>query len=176
MSIYPNGKPANLRYKWEVAALDVPVPATLINKADVEEWKNYVDCLSPAQKLRKFGQALDQLHSLLTQAEKSPPSDQEKADVFSKWYAASVVSVGLAGHLQYTVEAFHKNTGEITSDIDYTLFVLLDFLKEANSTDIKIWEDRRARYRAVNEEVLDLAIGYGMNSLRAPNANPAPKP
>ncbi len=154
MSIYPKGiDPTSLTYVWEFAALDIPVPTDLESREDQNEWCAYLECLSPAQKLRKFGQALDTLHAMHDKAP-SPElrSDDEKKALHSAWYASSISGHLLHKNFHFDTEKMYK-TGGHGSDILNRIDSILDFLKSVNSPDMKIWEGRFARHQKVDKNV-----------------------
>ena len=152
MSIYPGGRPSGLIYKFDIAAIDLPIPADLTDRKDQQEWSSYCDCLSPGQRIRKFGQALDEFHALLDKApDPMKLTEEEQAVVYSKWMAASILNVSL-GSLQFETEKTYRDPRFIKSDIDKGLFCLNDFLKSVNSPDLQKWEDRRARHNQITDK------------------------
>lgn len=157
MSIYPEGvDPRGLIYKFDVAALNLPIPDDLTDRKDAEAWRNYADCLSPAQQIRNFAEALDQLHALAPAGRDlraAPEAEQAKA--YSKWMAASCVMAALHDKFHFETEETYNNPRKFyKSDIERTVYNIVDFLKSVNSPDVQAWEDRQARHRAVDRDSL----------------------
>ncbi len=156
MSIYPEGTdPSSLIYTWEIAALDIPVPADLESRDDQKEWLNYLDCLSPAQKLRKFGQALDGLHA--THDVSPAPdlrSDEQKKALHSAWYAVSIAGHALHKNFDFQTEERTLKGGH-RSNVLNQLDCILDFLRSVNSSDTKTWEARFERHKNVDKNVFN---------------------
>jgi hypothetical protein len=152
MSIYPEGMKADgLMYKFEIAALDVPVPDDLTDRADAQEWHSYCDCLSPAQRLRKFGQALDAFHGLMAKtAEPLTLPEAEQIVLYSKWKAASILNAVLSQNVNFDTKETYRGD-LIKSDIDRGLYCVTDLLRSVNSSEAKLWEDRRARHNALTD-------------------------
>ncbi|MBI4422595.1 MAG: hypothetical protein HY554_02645 [Elusimicrobia bacterium] len=133
------------RYKWDVAAIDRPVPASLIGRAELADWRNYLSCLSPAQQLRELGQALDELHGALerTPDPRALPEPAQRA-LYSLWVAVQEAGVDVAERFGFPAKERHSSA--FTSDVDESLFLLLDFLKQVRSAEVEAWEARRARH------------------------------
>lgn len=146
MTIYPYGRPAGISRHWQIAAIDLPIPNRLVEDEDKHEWINYLDCLSPAQQMRKAAQAADQFLALL---EKSPAdlallSEREQILVYSKWTAMSYASNMLAKRLLFA-EGEGKKSKEYPTDMDRNISQLIDFMNAVNSPDVKDWEKRREK-------------------------------
>jgi|GEM_PF-3444742 len=180
MSIYPKGtKPETLMFKFDVAALNLPVPDDLTDRKDAQEWSGYVRNLSPAQQIKNFAEALDQFHALAPAGRDlrtAPEADQVKA--YSKWMAASALMVGLHDKFHFdTAETYQQPSKFYKSDIERTIFNVVDFLKAVNSADVQAWEERQARHRAVDREsLLDIIHKYeGKPRNPQPGASQSPK-
>ncbi len=180
MTIYPYGR-HNLSRKWDIAAIDLPVPNRLIEDEDKNEWASYLDCLSPAQQLRKVAQATDQFLELLDKAPKDLTllSEREQVLVFSKWMAMTYAANTLGKRLQFC-EGEGKKSKEYPTDMDCNFSQLIDFLKSVNSPDVKAWEKRRERHHFYSNEedtpfskLLNLGFTTFANS---ENARKAPPP
>jgi hypothetical protein len=177
MSIYPGGKPSHLRYKFDIAAIDLPIPSDL-GRDDAQEWQSYCDCLSPAQRIRKFGQALDEFHTLMDKAGPNPlkiPED-DQAVLYSKWLAATILNVELSKGFNFDTERSYRDPSFIKSDIDKGLFCLTDLLKGVNSSDLTIWEDRRKKHNQITDETILPLLNkfHGYKGKPAKAAQPTP--
>ena len=149
--IIDNIENKGLIYKWQIAALDIPVPADLTDRNDKYEWANYLECLSVSQQLRKLGQALDEFHNLFEKtADPFALPKEEQITLYSKWEAASIASCSVANRLETALPS--QQTEAFKSDIDRHLFLVTDFLKGVNSQDTKIWEDRHARHNNLDRD------------------------
>ena len=178
MTIYSRGKPDALWYKWQIAALEVPVPDRLIENEDIEEWRQYLDCLSPAQQVRKLGQALDEF---LDMFEKNPEPlklpEKDQIFLYSKWASATETAVVVANRLMFSAGE-GEDERRFTSDIGRYLFMLTDFLEGVNSHDLPAWRRRQerheqltAQFRTPFGDFLKAAI-YGFASIE--NSKKAP--
>jgi len=161
MSIYPkNVDASSLMYKFDVAALNLPIPDDLTDRQDAREWRSYVSNLSPAQQIKNFAEALDQFHTLAPAGRDlrlAPEAEQAKA--YSKWMAASCLMAELSGKFHFETAQTYNNPSMFKSDIERTVYQVVDFLKSVNSADVQAWEDRQARHRAVDRDSF-LAIIY----------------
>jgi hypothetical protein len=141
MSIYPQGvDPHQLRFKWQTAAINVPVPDDLTDKKDQQEWETYLGCLSLSQQLSKFGQALDEFHTLMRQT--PDPDTAPKAEgtrLYSKWLAAHMAGTSLFPRLHHAIEDFER---KITSDIGMIAFLAAELHRDIQSPEAKAWEER----------------------------------
>jgi hypothetical protein len=173
MSIYPSEiekKMEGLSWKWELAAFDVPVPSDLIKQEDGGQWSRYLDCLSPAQQLRKFGQALDQLHALLENVtDPQALTEKDQIAIYSKWQAASYANVAIQGRFQFAMD---DSSRKFKSDIERGTFFITDFLKSVSSPDVKLWEDRQAKHNNINKAVFDSVHSTAIKVKRVVNNNP----
>ena len=155
MSIYPGGvNPDRLMYKFEVAAIDLPIPSDLTDRKDAQEWSSYANALSPAQRLRKFGQALDEFHALLDTAPGGDPralQEDQQITLYSKWLAAGTLNVELLRGIDFDTEETYRGH-VITSDIGKGLFCIIDLLKSVQSPDVSKWEARNTRHEAVSSD------------------------
>jgi hypothetical protein len=153
MTIYPYGRPPGLNRKWQIAAIDLPVPDRLIEDEDKNEWSSYLDCLSPAQQLRKTAQATDQFIGLLDKApaDLNLLSEREKILVFSKWVAMTYAANTLGKRLQFA-EGEGKKSKEYPTDMDCNFSQIIDFLTSVNSPDVKAWEKRREGHHKYSNE------------------------
>ncbi|MDP2206548.1 MAG: hypothetical protein Q8K65_09605 [Alphaproteobacteria bacterium] len=157
MSIYPkNVDTSRLMYKFDIAALNLPIPDDLTDRRDAEAWRNYVDCLSPAQQIRNFAEALDQFHALAPAGrDLRTASEDEQSKAYSKWMAASCLTAALHGKFHFETEETYRNPDKFyKSDIEQVVHNIVDFLKAVNSPDVQAWEDRRACHRAVDNDSL----------------------
>lgn len=154
MSIYPGGKrPEKLRFTFDIAALDLPIPSDL-GYDDAKEWQSYCSCLSPAQRIRKFGEALDEFHAMMAKAGPDPlkiPED-DQAVLYSKWLAATILNCELSKGIHFETERTYRDQSFIKSDIDKGLFCLTDLLQGVHSADLKTWEDRRKRHNEITDQ------------------------
>ncbi|MCE9508508.1 MAG: hypothetical protein K8R48_09405 [Alphaproteobacteria bacterium] len=158
MSIFSDEQKSKLRYVWDFAALDLPVPDKLEGD-DKIEWNSYSKYLSPSDKIRKFGQALDQL--LAVASNMTGPGSPSEADL-TKFYAKWEASMILGSHVG---TAFNHQTEKLRydhfkSDIDYSLFWLVEFLKNVNSADTKTWQDRHQKYLTMSDSIHDNVSKY----------------
>lgn len=181
MTIYPYGRPQGLNRKWQIAAIDLPVPNRLIEDEDKNEWISYLDCLSPAQQLRKTAQATDQFIALL---DKAPPdltllSEREQILVFSKWLAMTCAANTLGKRLQFA-EGEGKKSKEYPTDMDCNFSWIIDFLKSVNSPDVKAWEKRREghhKYSNEGDTPFSKLLDHGYKTFASnENAKKAPPP
>ena len=83
MTIFSDEQKKTLKRTWDYAALDLPVPDKLEGN-DRDEWNSYSKYLSPSDKIRKFGQALDQL--LAVTSNMTGPGSPSEADL-TKFHA-----------------------------------------------------------------------------------------
>jgi hypothetical protein len=144
MSIYPGGRPPNLRYLWEIAAYDLPIPDRLLDIADAIEWDTYVQALPPARLMKKLAEALDEFHqAALPHANlmKLPPDQQVR--IFSKWRAASNAADEMKRRLEYLPG---PGRGNYVSEIDEALFFIAEFLDSVDSRETKLWTERRRHH------------------------------
>lgn len=181
MTIYPYGKKKGLVFKWDIAAYDLPVPNRMIEDEDTKEWASYLDCLSPAQQLRKTAQATDQWLTLLDKAPKDPAllSEREQILLFSNWMGTTIAAVSVAKRLDFSVGEGRRQT-EFPTDLDRYYFGIIDFLKGVNSPDVKAWEQRRERVAAhlnPDDGMMSkvISIGYG-SFANSENVKKAPPP
>lgn len=182
MSIYPNGKkPEGLIYKWDIAALNLPVPDDLTGQEDANEWHYYVQNLRPAQQVRVFGQALDQFHALLGDTKdllKRP--ENEQAALYSKWRAASSAGHATSQSFHFeTEETYRDNRKLFRSDIDRQIYNIVDFLKSVNSPDAAAWEKRGERHKdlwEMRDELLDLLNKFPRKEAKPRPGEKAPAP
>ncbi|MEZ0262484.1 MAG: hypothetical protein ACAH80_15880 [Alphaproteobacteria bacterium] len=181
MTIYPYGKPKNLSMKWQYAAIDLPVPDRLIEDEDKREWSSYLDCLSPAQQLRKAAQATDQFIALLDKApaDLTLLSEREQILVFSKWMAMTFAANMVSTRLQFC-EGEGRKSKEYPTDMDCNFSRIIDFLSSVNSPDVKEWEKRRERHHFYsNEEDTPFSklLTHGYNTFaNNENAKKSPPP
>ena len=172
MSIYSDEqqkKLKNISWAWERAALDVSIPSRLIERQAQSEWRNYLECLSPAQQLRKLGQALDQFLELMkkvTDPLELPENDQIK--LYSKWEAANIAAVIITKRLAFASPEEYT----CKSDMDRYLFSVVNLMKGVNSADASKWEDRRAQYNEINKDVLYPLLTEGDAIVRRINSPP----
>lgn len=181
MTIYPYGKKQGLVFKWDIAAYDLPVPNRLIENEDTNEWSQYLDCLSPAQQLRKTAQATDQWLTLLDKAPKDPAllSEREQILLFSNWMGTTVAAVSVAKRLDFSLGEGRRQT-EFLTDLDRCYFGIIDLLKAVNSPDVKAWEKRRERVAAhLNDDdgLMSKVITIGYKTFASSeNAKKSPPP
>ena len=147
MSIDPQGKLEGLKKNWQIAAVDIPVPADLVDPKDGHDWARYINCLSLAQKIRKLGQALDQFHDLLGKtADPMTLSDGDQIALYSKWMAAELAASSVSRNFFF----FTERRDTFVSELDEGLFCLVDFLKNVRSPDVQVWEERQARHSQID--------------------------
>lgn len=179
MTIYPYGRPSGLNRKWQIAAIDLPVPDRLIEDEDKNEWASYLECLSPAQQLRKVAQAADQFVALLDKApaDLTLLSEREQILVFSKWMALTYAGNTVGKRLQFS-EGEGKKSKEYPTDMDCNFSQIIDFLKSVNSPDVKEWEKRRAghhKYSNENDTPFSALLNHGFKTFaNNENAKKAP--
>ena len=153
MSIYPGGKPKSLTRKWQIAAYDLPVPDRLIENEDTQEWRSYLGCLSPAQQLGKFGEAIDQFHALIAiTADPMTLPESGQIRLYSKWAAATEAGVALGTRLQFFAAENGRPRG-FDSDLEEYIFFAQDFLEGAKSPEAPKWEKRGAAHKAIDEHL-----------------------
>lgn len=180
MSIYPKGVDTErLMYKFDIAALNLPIPDDLTRYSDAREWSAYVGNLSPAQLVRDFGTALDQLHALTPAGRdlRAAP-EPEQAKVYSKWMAASCLMSELLGKFHFETAETYRNPDKFyKSDIEQTVYTLVDFLKGVNSADVPVWEARQQRHAGIEHDGLIAVINKFDDKHRkqAAKASPSPK-
>lgn len=173
MSIYPGGKPSGLRFKWEIAALNVPTPDDLISPENLKEWESYIACLSPGQQLRKLAEALDEFHRMIEDTSDAcalPEAEQFK--LYSKWCAANDLAVAVGVRLNYV---FQQDISSFNSDLDQNLYLLTDFLRSISSPDLQDWENRRMRHNQIDNEMFDKFLMQSFEPRKAA-AKPSPSP
>lgn len=175
MSIYPKGvSPQNLMYKFDYAALNLPVPDDLTDEKDATEWRCYLDNISPAQQVRALAQALDQFHRVFDNQQTPVAPREMQAYVYSKWYAASIANAALAPKFHWVTAEMNDNPRMFHSDIERGVYCLTEFLKSVNSADTIAWETRLEQHRAIDRKAL-LPILNDFSGLTAARASARPQ-
>jgi hypothetical protein len=133
-------------YTWEIAAQDVPVPSRSMTDEEVNEWTRYIGSLSPADQMRKFGQALDQLYAMVEKSGNDPLalSEKDQSALIAKDDAAGITAVN-GPNWFYHYFSSPKEAEKRSSDIERTIISIANFLKSVSSPEAKTWEDRLVR-------------------------------
>lgn len=156
MTIYPNGAPKGLVYKWDIAAIDVPVPDDLMSEDHRTEWRTYLECLSPAQLVKKFAASLDQFHDAFFAAgDLDNLNDQETEKLISKWAATQIASAVVYNRLNFmpSKEEVENNGRKFyLSDTERSIFFVAHFLGAVSSPEVPSWAARRAFHRQATTE------------------------
>lgn len=165
-------------YKFDYAALNLPVPDDLTDKKDATDWACYLDNVSPAQQVRLFGQSLDQFHQLFDNARTPAAPREEQALVFSKWQAASIANAALAPKFHWVTAEMHDDPRMFKSDIERGIHCLIEFLKSVNSADVPAWETRLKRHQTVDHKLLSPVLNdfFSVTAARAPAKPPGNAP
>ncbi len=174
-SIDPENKTKGLLRQWDVAAVDLPVPADLVGHKAAAQWHSYLNCLPPTQQIRKLGQALDQFHALVDAKQSLMTlSEDEQREIYSKWHAAAIATAVVATRLQFSTQ----KRDSFKSDISMGLFFLNDFLAGVNSYDLMKWQERASRHREIDENDSELGklVGKFCDMFKKDGEGPKPTP
>lgn len=172
MSIYPDGKrPPNLRYVWDVAAQNLPIPSDLRSREDQNEWQGYIKSMSPEKQLRYFAKALDEFHGLVKGVtDPFTLSEDKQLEAYSKWEAASIANGAVSS--RFTFQTEEKYSGRMfRSDIEEGIYNIVDFLKAVNSPEAAVWEQRRLEHKAL-DKMEDKFLRLLDKFIRSPIARP----
>lgn len=172
-TVDPSGKLDGLIYKWDIAAVNLPIPAKLVDDQNARQWGRYIACLRPAQIVEKFGEALDVFHSLLGQADnlyRIAPADGIR--LYSAWEATGILAVEVCQRLQFADEAV--SAGKIRSDVDIALHYIIDFMKSAHSADLQQWEWRRSQQAGIYDKAFLDFMNRAATEYKEKPAAPAP--
>jgi len=139
--------------KGEVAALDLDIPDNLLDESDRFRWSAYADAISPARLVSKFAEAVDQFYSI-TPANTCliDLAEKDKEAIFSKWLALSTLGYKVTERLHYFTP--EDISSELRSDMQESMYLLVDFLKAVDSPTAQDWEQRQRDYASIDRDKL----------------------
>lgn len=143
MSILP--KSDDLHWKYNIAALDIDIPDSLITEKDKEEWGIYAQNISPAKLVLKFNEAAEQFLKVTPkQGDLTQLPQAEKELILSKWEALTILGNCANERFRYCLMPDVQDS--FNSCLEEHMTLCVEFLSAVNSPLAEPLEQKKKEY------------------------------